>query len=76
MNLNGYVKLIIICLLQGAPHPPSLVMGDTWTKPYSREYAAFPAAWLREAKFWPTTGKILHSFNSTEVTQLLNFKRF
>lgn len=42
--------------VQGAPHPPQLLMGDTWSKPYSREYAAFPAAWLRGAKFWPTTG--------------------
>ncbi|OAY75384.1 Glycine dehydrogenase (decarboxylating), mitochondrial [Ananas comosus] len=45
-------------VLKGAPHPPSLVMSDTWTKPYSREYAAFPAAWLRGAKFWPTTGRV------------------
>ena len=43
-------------LVQGAPHPHQLLMSDTWTKPYSREYAAFPAAWLRGAKFWPTTG--------------------
>lgn len=41
---------------QGAPHPPSLLMADTWKKPYSREYAAFPAPWLRSSKFWPTTG--------------------
>ncbi|XP_031492046.1 glycine dehydrogenase (decarboxylating), mitochondrial-like [Nymphaea colorata] len=45
-------------VLKGAPHPPSLVMADEWTKPYSREYAAFPAAWLRTAKFWPTTGRV------------------
>ncbi|XP_065618656.1 glycine dehydrogenase (decarboxylating), mitochondrial [Quercus suber] len=45
-------------VLKGAPHPPSLLMGDAWTKPYSREYAAFPAAWLRVAKFWPTTGRV------------------
>ncbi|CAL1390015.1 unnamed protein product [Linum trigynum] len=45
-------------VLKGAPHPPSLLMGDTWTKPYSREYAAFPASWLRTAKFWPTTGRV------------------
>ncbi|KAF3973773.1 hypothetical protein CMV_002824 [Castanea mollissima] len=43
---------------KGAPHPPSLLMGDAWTKPYSREYAAFPAAWLRVAKFWPSTGRV------------------
>ncbi|WVZ91545.1 hypothetical protein U9M48_037701 [Paspalum notatum var. saurae] len=45
-------------VLKGAPHPPQLLMSDTWTKPYSREYAAFPAAWLRGAKFWPTTGRV------------------
>ncbi|XP_020590288.1 glycine dehydrogenase (decarboxylating), mitochondrial-like [Phalaenopsis equestris] len=45
-------------VLKGAPHPPSLLMGDTWTKPYTREYAAYPAAWLRGAKFWPTTGRV------------------
>ncbi|TQE11140.1 hypothetical protein C1H46_003146 [Malus baccata] len=42
-------------VLKGAPHPPSLLIGDAWTQPYSREYAAFPASWLRSSKFWPTT---------------------
>ncbi|XP_030552511.1 glycine dehydrogenase (decarboxylating), mitochondrial [Rhodamnia argentea] len=45
-------------VLKGAPHPPSLLMGDTWTKPYSRAYAAFPASWLRTSKFWPSTGRV------------------
>ncbi|KAG9455700.1 hypothetical protein H6P81_000208 [Aristolochia fimbriata] len=45
-------------VLKGAPHPPSILMADKWTKPYSRDYAAFPAAWLRAAKFWPTTGRV------------------
>ncbi|KHN37049.1 Glycine dehydrogenase [decarboxylating], mitochondrial [Glycine soja] len=45
-------------VLKSAPHPPSLLMADAWTKPYSREYAAFPAPWLRASKFWPTTGRV------------------
>ncbi|XP_068647560.1 glycine dehydrogenase (decarboxylating), mitochondrial-like [Aristolochia californica] len=45
-------------VLKGAPHPASLLMADKWIKPYSRDYAAFPAAWLRAAKFWPTTGRV------------------
>ncbi|KAJ6743448.1 GLYCINE DEHYDROGENASE DECARBOXYLATING [Salix viminalis] len=45
-------------VLKGAPHPPSLLMGNAWTKPYSREDAAFPASWLRVAKFWPSTGRV------------------
>ncbi|KAI3979481.1 hypothetical protein MKX01_001673 [Papaver californicum] len=45
-------------VLKGAPHPPSVLMADSWTKPYSRDTAAFPASWLRSSKFWPTTGRV------------------
>ncbi|GAB4854442.1 hypothetical protein Ancab_023026 [Ancistrocladus abbreviatus] len=45
-------------VLKGGPHPPSVLMADTWTKPYSRDYAAFPASWLQTAKFWSTTGRV------------------
>jgi glycine dehydrogenase len=45
-------------LLKGAPHPPSVLMADKWTKPYPRDVAAYPASWLRSAKFWPTTGRV------------------
>ncbi|KAJ3684749.1 hypothetical protein LUZ61_013913 [Rhynchospora tenuis] len=55
-------------VLKGAPHPPSLVMADTWTKPYSREYAAFPASWLRDAKFWPTTGRVDNVYGDRNLT--------
>lgn len=45
-------------VIKGAPHPLQVLMADKWTKPYSREYAAFPASWLRSAKFWPTTCRV------------------
>ncbi|CAH8377965.1 unnamed protein product [Eruca vesicaria subsp. sativa] len=45
-------------VLKGAPHSPAMLMSDTWKKPYTREYAAFPTPWLRSAKFWPTTGRV------------------
>jgi glycine dehydrogenase len=35
-----------------------VVCGDAWDHPYSREVAAYPAAWLREHKFWPYVGRI------------------
>ncbi|XP_012449828.1 glycine dehydrogenase (decarboxylating), mitochondrial [Gossypium raimondii] len=54
-------------VLKGAPHPPSLLMADAWTKPYSREYAAFPASWLRTAKFWPTTGRVDNVYGDRNV---------
>eukprot|EP00882_Tetradesmus_deserticola_P010583 GHRQ01011179.1.p1 GENE.GHRQ01011179.1~~GHRQ01011179.1.p1 ORF type:complete len:247 (+),score=114.36 GHRQ01011179.1:103-741(+) len=45
-------------LLVNAPHAASVVLADTWSRPYSRETAAFPAAWVRQAKFWPTTSRV------------------
>lgn len=45
-------------LLKGAPHTAPCVTADVWDRPYSRAQAAFPAPWLRDAKFWPHVGRI------------------
>lgn len=47
-------------LLKNAPHPISVISlpEDKWNRPYSRETAAFPMAWLKEKKFWPTVGRL------------------
>ena len=45
-------------LLKGAPHTADMIAADHWTKPYSRQQAAFPAPWLHEHKFWPYVGRI------------------
>jgi glycine dehydrogenase len=44
--------------LKNAPHTAHVVTSDVWDKPYSREFAAFPAAWVRDNKFWPAVGRI------------------
>jgi|TARA_B100001142_G_scaffold306884_1_gene337026 glycine dehydrogenase len=44
--------------LKHAPHTASVVMGDEWDRPYSRETAAFPAPWVRASKFWPTNSRV------------------
>ncbi|WIA42495.1 hypothetical protein OEZ86_008483 [Tetradesmus obliquus] len=44
--------------LVNAPHPAGVVLADTWSRPYSREVAAFPAPWVKQAKFWPTTSRV------------------
>jgi glycine dehydrogenase len=44
--------------LKNAPHTAESVVADAWTHPYSRETAAYPAAWLRERKFWPSVGRV------------------
>ncbi len=44
--------------LKNAPHTSLVVCADEWDHPYSRETAAFPAPWTREAKFWPSVGRV------------------
>ena len=44
--------------LKNAPHTAAAVSGDAWDHPYSREQAAYPAAWLRTYKFWPPVGRV------------------
>jgi glycine dehydrogenase len=44
--------------LKNAPHTAQEVMGDTWVHLYSREQAAFPAAFVREAKYWPPVKRV------------------
>ncbi|KAG2453334.1 hypothetical protein HYH02_001558 [Chlamydomonas schloesseri] len=45
-------------ILKHAPHAPGVVLADKWERPYSRERAAFPAPWVRQAKFWPTVSRV------------------
>jgi glycine dehydrogenase len=44
--------------LKNAPHTASMVCGDTWSRSYSRQQAAYPAAWTRLFKFWPSVGRV------------------
>ncbi|HMN47584.1 MAG TPA: aminomethyl-transferring glycine dehydrogenase [Ignavibacteriaceae bacterium] len=45
-------------LLKNAPHTAQMVISDSWSYPYSREQAAYPAKWTRSSKFWPSVGRI------------------
>ena len=50
-----------------APHPADVVLADSWDHPYSRELAAFPAAWVRQSKFWPTTSRVDNVFGDRNL---------
>ncbi|KAI8894959.1 glycine cleavage system P-protein-domain-containing protein [Globomyces pollinis-pini] len=45
-------------VLVNAPHPMHVIMADEWTKPYSRQVAAYPMEILRKGKFWPTVSRV------------------
>ncbi len=44
--------------LKHAPHTMEVIAQSDWPHPYSREKAAFPVAWLRQYKFWPSVSRI------------------
>jgi glycine dehydrogenase len=43
--------------LKHAPHTQADLSGE-WTRPYSREQAAYPLPWVAENKFWPSVNRI------------------
>ena len=43
--------------LKNAPHTAQEIAGE-WPHGYSREQAAFPLPWVREAKFWPSVKRV------------------
>ena len=45
-------------VLVNAPHAEYEIVSDAWSHPYSREKAAYPAAWIRENKFWIPVGRV------------------
>ncbi len=44
--------------LKHAPHTATSVASDAWSHKYSRDVAAYPLAWVRARKFWPTVGRV------------------
>ncbi|MEJ5088457.1 aminomethyl-transferring glycine dehydrogenase [Sphingobacterium faecium] len=45
-------------VLKNAPHTASVVTADEWTRPYSRQTAAYPLTYLKDRKFWPSVGRV------------------
>jgi glycine dehydrogenase len=41
-------------------------------RPYSREQAAFPAPWVKQAKFWPTTSRVDNVYGDRHLVTRIN----
>jgi glycine dehydrogenase len=54
-------------VLKNAPHPARRVISDNWPHAYGREQAAFPVAWVREAKFWPAVGRVESAYGDRNL---------
>ena len=44
--------------LHNAPHTQDDVLDENWNRPYTREVASRPAAWLKNHKVWPSVNRI------------------
>ena len=54
-------------VLKNAPHTAAIVSGDEWPHPYPRSQGAYPAPWLRTAKFWPAVGRVDNAFGDRNL---------
>ncbi len=52
-------------VIKNAPHTMNVVCADEWSRPYSRQQAAFPMA--HTEKYWPTVGKIDDAFGDRNL---------
>jgi glycine dehydrogenase len=53
--------------LKNAPHTSRDVCGPEWSRPYTREQAAFPAPWLHEHKYWPPSARIDNAYGDRNL---------
>lgn len=52
-------------VIMNAPHTMQVVCADEWTRPYSRQKAAFPLAY--DDKYWPTVSKVDDAFGDRNL---------
>ncbi|MCX6130615.1 MAG: aminomethyl-transferring glycine dehydrogenase subunit GcvPB, partial [Proteobacteria bacterium] len=53
-------------VLKHAPHTAAVITA-AWDRPYSREQAAFPKAWLKDNKFWPFVGRVDNAYGDRNL---------
>ena len=54
-------------VLKNAPHTAAVVMADQWDHPYSRQKAAYPLPFVKEAKFWPSVSRIDNAYGDRNL---------
>ncbi len=54
-------------LLKHAPHTAGVALAENWDRPYSRERAVYPKAWVKTMKFWPSVSRIDSAFGDRNL---------
>ncbi len=56
-----------INVLKNAPHTAAVITADEWTLPYSRQKAAYPLPFVKEAKFWPSVSRVDNAYGDRNL---------
>jgi glycine dehydrogenase len=54
-------------VLKHAPHTAAVITADEWTRPYSRQKAAYPLAFVKETKFWPSVSRVDNAYGDRNL---------
>lgn len=54
-------------VLKHAPHTAAVITADKWDRPYSRQKAAYPLPFVKEAKFWPSVSRIDNAYGDRNL---------
>ncbi|HEY8937581.1 MAG TPA: aminomethyl-transferring glycine dehydrogenase [Cyclobacteriaceae bacterium] len=54
-------------VLKNAPHTAAVITADAWTLPYSRQKAAYPLAFVKESKFWPSVSRVDNAYGDRNL---------
>ena len=53
--------------LKNAPHTQHVICADEWKHAYTRQQAAFPLAYVRENKFWPSIARVNNTYGDRNL---------
>ena len=53
--------------LKNAPHTQAAIITSDWKHSYTREQAAFPLAYVRENKFWPSVARVNNTYGDRNL---------
>jgi glycine dehydrogenase len=54
-------------VLKNAPHTAGVITSDEWKRPYSRQKAAYPLPFVKEAKFWPSVSRVDNAYGDRNL---------
>jgi glycine dehydrogenase len=54
-------------VIKNAPHTAESLLATEWNHKYTREVAAYPAAWVKNNKYWPPVGRVDNVYGDKNI---------